>query len=500
MVYPLSLQQQAKMQQSLKQTQRMIMSPQMQQAIHLLQMPLMELVDRIETELEQNPILESIQDYPEEDQDLTRLEEDNSEADLDEEQTPEKELLFDEQDFEILKQIDEDFRDHFAESGNYYTKRTEEEEKQKNFQLNSIQAHVSLFEHLMTIAQETFANPKDIQIAESIIGNFDERGFLQTSLTEIAVLNDFSVKELQRVLKTIQTFDPFGVGASDLQESFLIQLRCQKKEDSLAYKIIEDCYEDLLHNRLPIIKKHLNCSIEDIQKAIDKDISKLDLHPGASFSGEIAQTIVPDAMIKEEDGKLDIVVTSDFLPPIRLNKRYMKMLEDESLSDATRDFIRQRVISAKWLLRNIHHRNTTIDRIAQFLAQQQHAFFQNPDGQLVPLTMKTVADNLGLHESTVARAVAGKYVETPRGLLPFRFFFTNAYMTDEGSDISAETVREAIKDIIDKEDKSKPLSDHKISDLLEIKGIHCARRTVSKYRAELNLGNTQQRRLFRKSC
>lgn len=492
-----SLNQQAKVTQSLKQTQRMIMSPQMQQAIHLLQMPILELTNTLETELAQNPILESIQEAPDDDHDLSRLEEENLEENEDQDPIPEKELVFNEKDFEVLKQIDEEFRDHFLESGNYYLKRTSEEEKQKNFQLNSLKAEPTLFEHLMNTAKQTFHTPQDIQIAEALIGNFDSRGFLLGSLDEIALLNGFPATELKRILYKIQTFDPYGVGATSLQDSFLIQLRCLKKTHTLAYQIIQNHYDDLLHNRLLNIKKNLKCSLEDIEKAIHEEIAKLDLHPGTTHSREIIQTIVPDASIKDEEGKLIVNVTSDFIPPIRLNQRYMRMLKDESIPELTREFIRQKILSAKWLLRNIQQRNSTIERISQFLTEHHESFFLNTDGQLNPLNLRMVAEHLNLHESTIARAVSGKYIDTPRGLFPLRYFFTNAYITSEG-DISSETVRNAIKAIIDGENKTKPLSDLKISSALESQGITCARRTIAKYRNELNLGNAQQRRSFSK--
>jgi len=275
-------------------------------------------------------------------------------------------------------------------------------------------------------------------------------------------------------------------------------LRCLNKEKTLAYQIIDLHYQDLLHNRLLSIKKGLDCSIEKIKTSIRDEIAKLDLNPGTCFSQESVQTIVPDAEITDENGTLLVTVSSDFLPHIRLNKRYMRMLEDASLPAKTHDFIRQHIFSAKWLLRNVEQRNSTIERITSFLSMHHAQFFLNPDGQLVPLTMKVVAESLNLHESTIARAVSGKYVETPRGIYPFRFFFTNAYLTAEGTDISSETVRNAIQGIIDGEDKAKPLSDLKISGKLQLAGIECARRTIAKYRGELNIGNAQQRRVFSK--
>ena len=200
-------------------------------------------------------------------------------------------------------------------------------------------------------------------------------------------------------------------------------------------------------------------------------------------------------MTQEED-KLTIIINDDRLPTIRLNSRYLRMLDDKNLPKETRDFIRNKLASAKWLLKNIDQRNDTIYRLVESLTKYQNDFFLTPNGKLVPLTMKVLAEELGLHESTIARAVANKYVDTPRGILPLRYFFSNAYTTAEGEDISSKTVRDVLKKIIEKENKKRPLSDEALSKVLEKKGIPCARRTVAKYRSEMYIGNTKQRREF----
>lgn len=472
--------------QNQKQLQRLIMSPQMQQAIHLMQMPVMELATVVEVELEQNPVLE----YDEEEPDERNEQEENETS------QSEKELNFDEDDFEIMKRLDDDFRDHFSESENYYTKRSAEEEKLKSFQEQSIQCQETLFEHLMAQARETFDNKEDLAIAEIIIGSFDESGFLKSSLLEITSFHSFSISSSEEILEQIQTFEPFGVGARDLRECLLIQMRSLKEDNSLAYKIVDQHYDDLLNNRIPEIKKKLGCSLEEIEEAIHKKIAHLDLHPGTQYSHKLTQHVIPDVTVIEEDEKLIIVVNEGRLPIIRLNSRYLRMLDDENLPKETKEFIRNKLMSAKWLLKNIDQRNKTIYRVVESLTKRQKDFFLVPNGKLVPLTMKVLAEELDLHESTIARAVANKYIDTTRGVLPLRFFFSNSYTTAEGDDISSNTVRDVLKRIIDKENKKRPLSDEAISKLLEKKGIPCARRTVAKYRAELYIGNTKQRRKY----
>lgn len=486
MSYPISLNQNLNPEQNIKQTQRLMMTPQMQQAIHFLQMPVLELSTLIDAEMEQNPVLEYLQ-----------IEENEDDSEWSEESVQEEqEMVFDENNFEILKQLDDDFRDYFAESGTHNPRRTQDEEKRKAYLESSIQDRLSLFDYLMKQAREVFQEPIEISMAEIILGYFDERGFLQGSLEEISALFHFDLQALEKVLDVVQTFEPHGVGARNLQESLLIQLKGYNKEHTLAYDIIKNHFDDLIHNRIPLLQKMLNTTLEDIKNAIDKDIVKLDLHPGTSYSTEVTPFITPDVKLRQDGEALIAEVNDEVIAPLKLNTKYMKMLEDPNLPPEARQFIKLKILSAKWLIKNIYQRNSTIERIADSIAKRQKSFFIQPEGKLTPLTMKTLAEELDLHESTIARAVANKYIETPRGLFPIRYFFSNTYTTDQGEDISSKTVKDVLQEIVKNEDKNKPLSDQSISRLIKLRGISCARRTVAKYRAELNIGNASQRKKF----
>lgn len=494
MPYSLSMDLQQKPQQSLKQMQRLIMSRQMQQAIHLLQVPVMELGQIVDQELEENPILEQMEEEDDSSNDDAAMQ--DSEEPVEDETIENKEVSFDERDFEILRRLDEEYRDHFAESGSAPVVRSNEQDKLQTFLESSICAQPTLFEHLMVQAKESFLEEKERNLGEALIGNFDEGGFLQASLAELAVLHDSSEAALEKILEVIQTFHPAGIGARDLKECLLIQLRLLGKEKTLAYAIIEKHFQDLLHNHIPNIVKGLGCKMDQVQEAIDQHIVHLDLHPGTQLSRQVPQYIAADVSLQLEGGELSVAVSEDSLPPLRLNGKYLRMLDDDKLDQETKEFIQKKILSAKWLLRNIMQRNDTLEKIANVLAQRQKEFFLDPVGKLVPLTMKMVAEELELHESTIARAVSNKYIDTPRGLLPLRFFFTTGLATEAGGEISAKTVKDVLEEIISQEDSCHPLSDEAISVLLKSKGIHCARRTVAKYRTALNLGTAQQRRKF----
>lgn len=477
--------------QSMKQAQRLIMSPQMQQAISLLQMPVMEMSTMIDAELEQNPVLEYIESTGT--KDVEHLADDLT-GGAEPDQAIDKEVTIDDRDFDIMRRLDEDYRDHFAESGGYAMKRTVEEDKLKSFLESSVTTEVSRFEFLIDQSKEHFDTEQELAIAEAILGNLDDSGFLDGTVEEIALLGGFDVDAVQCVLEEVHDFDPPGIAARDLRESLLIQLTRKGRRSSLAYKVVEQHFEDMLHNRVPQMKKSLGCSAADVQQAIEQDVACLDLHPGKGYVRQVVQHIAADVTLTEENGELVVEVIDEGMPSLRLNQRYLRMLDDDQLPLETKEYIKNKITSGKWLLRNIHQRNDTIYRITESLAKRQKAFFMSPEGKLVPLTMKAVAEELELHESTIARAVANKYVDCGRGLLPLRSFFTNAYVDEEGKDISSTTVKDALAEIIAAEDKSKPLSDEALSKQLKEKGISCARRTVAKYRTQFGIGNASQRR------
>lgn len=443
----------------LKQQQLLIVSPEMQKALYLLQLPVQELSTVIADEMEQNPLLE-----------------------------------YADNDFEHLKETEDKFRTLSS-----YVKR--EEEDVKTIIENTLVYEYSLYEVLLKQASEIFTESESLTLAKIVIGHIDEKGFLLTPLSEIAHLANTTIPFLEKLLSQIQLFDPPGVGARSMKEVLLIQLRKQEKEDSLAFQIVDQCFDLMIHNKIPHIAEKLKKSNQLIQKTIQTEISRLDLHPGTHLSmghyKQHVQTITPDVSLQMVDGKVSITIHDEKIPSLKLNELYLKMLKDESLPKETRHYIQEKIMSGKWLLRNLFERQNTIYRIAEQLVEKQSDFLFDPKGQLAPCTMKDIASILSLHESTIARAVANKYVNCPRGLLPLRSFFTHAFTTEEGENVSVRTVKELLLELLKTEDKSQPLSDEELSIKMKEKGIPCARRTIAKYRQELKIGNTLQRRIHR---
>lgn len=439
-----------------KQMLRLIVSPQMQKALSLLQLPVMELEAAIIAELEENPVLEY------------------SEA--------EKKM----EESELFSTVDE----------KYYGKKRREENDLQSFVENTIAIEQSLYERLMHQATEKFAEREKQRIAELVIGNLDENGFLQVTLDEIAALEGLKMDQLEEILEEVKQFDPPGVGARDVKESLLLQLKRQGKEKGLAYKIVESSFEEMQANRLPLLAKKNDTTPEVIGKVIEEEIATLVLHPGKNFSrghySDFSQAVTPDVIVKQDD--LSIEINERSLPPVRFNAHYLSLLATDSLPHETREYIEEKVASGKWLMRNLCERNKTLYKIAVLIVERQRDFFYH--GNLVSLTMREIAEKLDLHESTIARAVANKYLSCERGLFSLRSFFTHSYVTTNGSELSAHAVKELLQKIIEEENPSAPYSDEELSQLLKSRGVPCARRTVAKYRSELGIGSKSERKLY----
>lgn len=480
----------------LQQAHHLMASPRMQQALAVLQMPVLELASKVEAELQRNPLLstEGVETSEEGDIQMEALLAE-TEAPQQETDTPvDRSLAFSSEDYEIFRRLDEEFRDYFLEGGGTWRRVSEDEKRRQSYEEDRVTSEATLYEHLVTQAHQTLTSAHEIAIAEAIIGNLDDNGFLTTPLQEIATWGGFDTTAVRRVLATVQTFTPSGVGAADVRESLLIQLQHADKWKSVAFRIVDECYDDLMHNRLPAVAKKLGVSKREVRDAVEKDLSCLTLYPGHLHARDITQPIVVDLSILEEDGRLVYLINDQDIPTLHLNRTYLDMLEDATLPKETRSYLQRRLASAKWLMHNIDRRSRTLERIAEVLIHWQEGYLRSIEGKLRPMTMRAVAEELGVSESTIGRAISGKYMSCPRGTVLMRALFSGSYETDEGREVSASAVRDIVQRLIDAEDKEHPLTDEQISRALSDRGISCARRTVAKYRRELGYGSAAQRR------
>jgi RNA polymerase sigma-54 factor len=435
------------MQLALRQRQNLILSAALQQAFLVLQMPHLELAEWLKTQIEQNPLLE----YDESKGIPLPLDE-------------ECEIDFEKESFNVLDSLDEAFQ--LAVFPEYA------EEKKEDAR----EGTPSLYEHLMNQAQLAFDTKEELAKAEEIIGNLDDRGFL----------TDFSADPV--ILAKIQTFDPPGIAARTRQESFLIQLKL--KERNLAYCLVRDHFEELLQRKFPIVAKKFGCSFAELRNLLQKDIGTLDFCPGSRFRKALLPPLIPDVILKKEGGKWVIEICDSHLP------RFHLLASPKGAEKGDQSYIRRHIAEGKWLLRTIRRRHETLRSIIVFLIEKQTEFFNGNIKKFAPLTMQEAATSLNLHESTIARAVSHKYLSCSLGIFALRTFFSHAITTFSGKKISNRTVRQLVYEMVEKEDKTSPLSDQEIAQEIQKLGIPCARRTVTKHRQALKLAAASLRRKF----
>jgi RNA polymerase sigma-54 factor len=303
-------------------------------------------------------------------------------------------------------------------------------------------------------------------------------------------------EDFEKMLALIQGFHPPGVGARDLRECLLIQLKREGKENSLEYKIVSEHMEDLGRRRFPEIARRMGISVEDVQKAAD-NIGGLNPRPGQIFAAAPQNYVLPDVTVEKVDGEYQITLNDEQIPHLRISNLYKDIIASgNTQSSDVKDYIRDKIRSGKFLIRSIHQRQQTISNIAKQIVSRQRDFLEHGRSHLKPMTMAEVADAVGVHETTVSRAVSGKYMATPQGVFEMKYFFTPGYQTATGESLSNTSVKEAILDLVKREDGNQPLSDNEIVEILSERGIPIARRTVAKYRTELNILPSHMRRKY----
>jgi RNA polymerase sigma-54 factor len=357
-------------------------------------------------------------------------------------------------------------------------------------------ARPSIDEYLMSQLRMITASDEDVRIGEFIIGSLDSNGFLTITTEEIANLLSVGEDAVNRVLAIIRTLDPPGIGASDLKECLLIQLEQDGLEESLAWTLVKDHLKDLLKKRYLEIARKLKKTVGEIQSAADM-IGKLDPRPGARYSAEEPHYIVPDLIVEKVDDEYVVQLNDRNVPRLRVNRAYREILSSaESKSKKERDYVVDKLNSARWLISTIDQRRRTMIKVMDAILEVQKDFFNRGVQHLVPLTLQQIAERVGMHESTVSRVTNNKYVQTPRGVFDLKYFFSTGLKTDNGDVASSKKIKARISEMIEKEDKRKPLSDQEIAEGLKEDGFIVARRTVAKYRVQLGVLPARMRKQY----
>ena len=464
--------------------QRLVQSPQMIQAMQILQLPSLDLSDRIEQELTENPFLEVVE-----------AEESGEKKDEPQESSPEADGI--EQMIEVLERYERDFGDGSRSRSSSFD---EEGDRKLEAMQNTPNAPKTLAEALIEQLAFLELDERQRALAEYLVWSLDHRGWLESTLEEIAQacgVEHVTVEELEDVLAILRESIHSALGAENLRECLLLQLEAHPLVDSpLVRTLIEDHLEDITTNRLPRIAKATGRTIEEVKHALES-IRALDPYPGAEYGAELAAVIIPDVIVEDEDGSYQVRLLRNRVPDLTLNPAYKKMLREAVKGDGVQEWVKKRIESARWFIDAIQQRQSTLQRISNRIFERQNEFLSRGVKALVPLRMQEVADEVGVHISTVSRAVSGKYAQTPRGTYPLKYFFTGGTVVETGGVASQAAIKQRIKEIVDAEDHTHPLSDDQIAAYLEEHDkIKIARRTVTKYRKALSIPSSGQRRQF----
>jgi len=478
-----------------KQVQKLILAPALQQAIKLLPLTNLELIEIIDTELSQNPMLEfeeeTLEKTPEEKAETE--EKDKAETDKEQEETPkdiEPEVAVESQkeseDLEFESYFQEYFDDGFR---SYFI-----EKKEMSSLENLTSRKSSLWDHLNWQANLTFFNKVDKEIAQYIIGNINEDGYLTISVEEVANTNNASVEKINEIREKIKEFDPVSVGSLTLKEVLLTQLNYFQIKDEVTRTIVNDHLHLLEKSDYSQLAKVLGIPLSDVKYHIDI-IKDLEPTPGRKYSQERTIYVVPDIIVTKEDDKLKIALNNEGLPRLRINSYYKKLLAQASKDNPDAYmFLKDKMKKAFWFLRTLDHRDQTIYKVSKYIIEKQKDFIEKGIEFIKPLTLMELAHEIGVHESTVGRVVANKYIMTPRGVFSLKYFFNKGLPGDFGEEISSLKIKERIKKLVDSEDKGDPLSDIEIGEILARENLKIARRTVAKYRKQLRISPSHIRK------
>jgi RNA polymerase sigma-54 factor len=465
-----------------KLVQKLILTPSLQQAIKLLPMSTLELSDLLNQEMVENPLLEEV---PTEEQQPEAAAAEKPEAEA--EQPRDKTDSWDDQDYEYF------FGDYLDDG---YRPRQPQEVKELPPIENTLSTSSSLADHLLWQLSLQSDDEKLREIGSAIVGNLDDDGYLVASLDEIAAMGPWPSEDVERALKLVQGFDPIGVAARDLQECLLLQIRHLGLEGTPTERVVTEHLRLLQNHQVPEISRKLGIPIEDLKEHIEV-IRHLDPKPGSRFNPSQSQYVIPDVYVVKVEDQYVAGLNEDGLPQMRISPVYRRLLDKNSEnSDETRAYVKDKFRSALWLIKSVEQRQKTIHKVATSIINFQKDFLDHGIEHLRPLVLRDVANDIGMHESTVSRVVTNKYMHTPQGVFEMKYFFHSGISSSYGDAVSSVTIKNRIKKIIEGEDPKKPLSDSKIVSILQREGLMLARRTIAKYREELKIPTSNQRKVL----
>ncbi len=474
---------------ALKQTmnlsQNLVITPQLQQAIKLLQLSRMELETAVRDELEENPILEEAEILKEEDvqrvkeaAETVAPEDHQSGGDL---QNPQKQDEFEWDSYlESAAKTPRENSLGSEEIGNYE---------------NVISTTESLHEHLSWQVKMNDFSEEEKNLAEAIISYIDDDGYLKTPLDQIALEEKLKTEDLETTLLLVQELDPPGVGARNLQECLLIQARLLEEDTNDLVQIIQNHLKDLEKKNFEAIAKALNKELQEVIQ-ICKIIFEMDPKPGRAYAFNDTQYVTPDVYVYKVGDDYSVSLNEDGMPRLKISNFYKNMLKSQTTNKQDHVYIQDKLKSAVWLIKSIHQRNRTIYKVTEAIVRHQKEFFEKGSGHLKPMILRDIANDIGMHESTVSRVTTSKYVHTPQGIYELKYFFNSGISANDGDTMASESVKIRIRDLVEKESTKSPLSDQKLAELLEKEGIHIARRTVAKYREILKILPSSQRKKY----
>jgi RNA polymerase sigma-54 factor len=489
-----------------RQTQQLVqkLAPRMIQSMEILQLPTLALLEKIDQALNENPVLEMEEFEPDQAEDGSPEDGPAEQESPDLPTVEEKELVVDERqdnadDFERLVELDREMPDYFDEFPRRSVNRMDDESDRKHDAMANIESRPqSLQDFLLAQLGEMELDAEIVEIAERIISCLDpsDGGYFRTSLEDLlpADTTPAQLQTARRALQIVQSLEPLGVAARDLRECLLVQLRPEMPYYEVQKALIQDHLEDLRDNRLPAIKRKTGYSIEAIQAAWT-ELRKLNPKPASSFADSAVPSITPDVIIeKDEDGTYRVVVDDSRTPSLRISEHYRRRLANGTATPEEKEFIKRKINSAQWLIESIEQRRNTLTRVAQAVVDYQRRFLDEGPEFIEPLKMQQIADQVGVHVTTVSRAVDDKWIQTPRGILPLRRFFVGGTQSEDGDEVAWDTVRLKLQEVIDAEDKSNPFSDDELVHELRKRGLVVARRTITKYRQKMDIPSSRQRR------